>query len=322
MSLETEAILDRRRLRRKLGLWRSLTIIALVAALAVIASLASGDASLIGQQQIARVDITGIITEDRKQIEMLRKIAKADHVKGVILAINSPGGTTTGAEALFEEIRALSKKKPVVAQFGTVAASAAYITGLACDHIVARSNTITGSVGVIMQWPEVSGLLDKIGIKMNEIKSGSLKAAPSPFQPASPEARRVAEEMIANGKRWFIGLVEERRKIKVSDIPGLSEGRVYLGSTALKYKLVDAIGGEKTAVAWLAENRNISANTRIVDWKPENTVDWQMAPSLSSLLSQVIVETATTLSRSTLLGDHVDSLGLNGLVSIWKTVEN
>ena len=205
---------------------RALAVVAVIGALAVAGYYVSASQKLLGRDQIARIEIAGLITDDRKQQKLLKKLRSADHVKGVIVYINSPGGTTTGAEALFEGIRQIAEKKPVVAQFGTVAASAAYIAGLATDHIVARGNTITGSVGVIMQWPEFTGLLDKVGIKMNEIKSGKLKAEPSPFRPENPEAREVSKEMIANGHQWFLGLVTNRRKITTSEVPGLEEGRV------------------------------------------------------------------------------------------------
>ena len=166
----------------------------------------------------------------------------------VIFFINSPGGTTTGGEALFEGIRELAKVKPVVGQMGTVAASAAYITGLATDYIVARGNTITGSVGVIFQWPDVSQLLDKLGVKMNEIKSGPLKANPSPFQPVDEAGKAAAEQMVAESQRWFVGLVTSRRGIDTASIAGLEQGRVYSGREALTHKLIDQIGGEAEAV--------------------------------------------------------------------------
>ena len=108
------------------------------------------------RRQIARVTIEGLITEDRDLLRLLKQIGESKQVAGVILFVNSPGGTTAGGEALFEALRELAKTKPVVAQFGTVATSAAYIAGLATDHIVARGNTITGSVGVIFQWAEFS----------------------------------------------------------------------------------------------------------------------------------------------------------------------
>ena len=152
------------------------------------------------RRQIARVSLEGIITEDRDQLKLLKQLAESKQVAAVILFINSPGGTTTGGEAMFEAIRELAKAKPVVAQLGTVATSAAYIAGLATDHIVARGNTITGSVGVIFQWAEVSQLLDKLGVKMNEIKSGPLKANPSPFQPMDEAGKALAEQMVAESQ--------------------------------------------------------------------------------------------------------------------------
>ncbi len=318
MSFETESILDRRRLRRKVGFWRGLAIIAIIAALAVFAYTGGGARQLFGQPQIARVAITGLITEDRKQLKMLRQIAKARHVRGVVLAINSPGGTTTGAEALFEEIRAIAAKKPVAAQFGTVAASAAYIAGLASDHIVARGNSITGSVGVIMQWPEFTGLLDKIGVKINEVKSGSLKAVPSPFQPLSPDARRVTEEMIADSQKWFLGLVESRRKIKADDVPGLREGRIYVGRSALKHKLIDAIGGEDKAVAWMVEKHKIRADLKVVDWQPEKDLSWPLADAISSFLARILLKAVDYVGKSATSAQQLGILTLDGLVSVWQ----
>ena len=322
MSLETESILDRRRLRRKLGWWRSIAIVLGVLALAVAAVFSDGSKELLKKAQIARIKVTGLITEDRKQLEMLRRLANASHVKGVLVFVNSPGGTTTGAEALYNEIRALAKTKPVVAQFGTVAASAAYITGLATDHIVARSNTITGSVGVIMQWPEFTGLFEKIGVKMNEIKSGPLKAAPSPFQPVTPEARQVTEEMIAEGQRWFVGLVQERRKIEPSSVPGLTQGRVYLGRSAVRYKLVDAIGGERAAVDWMVKKRNVEQGLKVIDWEPEQDLGWPLTGAIGSYLADILRGTVVNLGQAATSSDQLGRLGLDGLVSIWHPGKN
>src|SRR6516165_9793066 len=192
MALQAENILDRRRLRRHLSFCRVLAIAALTLAFGAFAYSRGGALGFGEPHQIARFTIDGLITESRQQLQLLERIGDAKHVAGVILYVNSPGGTTTGGEALYESLRRLAGKKPVVAQFGTVAASAAYMAGLAADHIVARGNTITGSVGVIMQWPEVSGLLDKLGIKMNELKSGPLKANPSPFQPMDEAGKKLA----------------------------------------------------------------------------------------------------------------------------------
>jgi protease IV len=322
MTLETETILDRRRLRRKLGFWRGLAIVVLLGALGWFAIRTIAPPGLTSEPQIARITVSGLITSDRKQLQLLEKLAKADHVKGVIVFVNSPGGTTTGGEALYEGLRDLAKKKPVVAQFGTVAASAAYIAGLATDHIVARGNSITGSVGVIMQWPELTGLLDRIGIKMHEIKSGKLKAAPSPFMPVDEEARRVAEEMVLEGQKWFLGLVKERRKIDPTTVPGLVAGRVYSGRMALRHKLVDAIGGEDQAVEWLVKTRKLKPGLNVVDWKPETNVPWPLAGAMSSFFADIVRATLARLGMTVGETSALAPIGLDGLVSVWHPGKN
>ena len=312
MTQETEGILDRRRLRRKLGLWRGLAIVAGMLALGALALIGTGAKDLVKQDQIARVTVEGMITEDRKQTELLKKLTAADHIKGVILFVNSPGGTTTGGEALYQNLRNLAAKKPVVAQFGTIAASAAYIAGLGTDHIVARGNSITGSVGVIMQWPELTGLLDKIGVKMNTVKSGSMKAEPSPFKPLDEENRRLLNEMIAESHRWFLDLVRDRRKVDTAAIPGLLKGRVYSGREALRYKLVDEIGGEEEARKYLVDKRKVPANLKVIDWKPKKELDWPFPNAIANYLLRGL---AGWLGAGT-LGD-VRSSGLDGLLSVW-----
>ena len=318
MSLETETLLDRRRLKRHLSFWRIAAIVAVAAAIG--AYLFSDDGAFSERRQIARISLEGMITESREQLRLLERVAESNNVSGVILFVNSPGGTTTGGEALYESLRRLAAKKPVVAQFGTVAASAAYIAGLGTDHIVARGNSITGSVGVIMQWPEVSGLLDKLGVKMNEIKSGPLKATPSPFQPLDEAGREVTESMIAEGQRWFLGLVRERRQINTAEVPGLEQGRVFSGREAVTYKLIDEIGGEQEAVRWL-EGRGVQKDLRIVDWKVGGR-DWAWGGALAGIVrlltGQIGGELATLLAKDGTLG----AFTLDGLVSVWQPSRN
>jgi protease-4 len=320
VSLETETVLDRRRLRRQISLWRVLAVLAIVAALGAFA-ISRSDGLGFDKRQIARVKIEGVISDDRDLQKMLKKIAEAKHVQGVLLAINSPGGTTTGGEALFESLRRLAEKKPVVAQFGTVAASAAYIAGLGADHIVARGNTITGSVGVIVQWPDLSGMLDKIGVRMNEVKSGPLKATPSPFQPTDERGRALTEEMVREGQRWFLGLVSARRGIDPTTVPGLTDGRIYSGREALRLRLVDEIGGEQEAVRWLV-GRGVSDKAKVVDWKPENDDDWSFTRSAAafagSVASGVFDGLRDTVQREMGLG----GVGLDGFVSVWQPAKN
>jgi len=319
--LETETVLDRRRLRRSVMLWRGAGLAAVAVAIGAL-SLDNGKiASFAGEKQIARVSIEGTITEDREQLKMLKDIADNDSVAGVLLYVNSPGGTTTGGEALFEGIRALAKKKPVVAQFGTVAASAAYIAGLATDHIVARGNSITGSVGVIVQWPEFVALLDKLGVKVNEIKSGPLKASPSPFEPLDDGGRKVAQGMVSDGFKWFIGLVESRRHIKAADVPGLLDGRIFSGREALDAKLVDQIGGEDEAVAWLKDEKKIPAGAKVIDFKPQAGGGYGFAGMSAQVAGWLLGVNGADISNFFLRDHSISTLGLDGLLSVWHPSE-
>jgi protease-4 len=271
MITDAELIADRRRLKRRLTFWR---IAAVVLALAAVSSLlwTSGDLARYGSH-IARVRIDGLITGDQASLDLLDSIASSPKVKAVIVRIDSPGGTTSGSEALYEAIRKIAKNKPVVAVMDTVAASGGYIAAIAADHIVARGNTITGSIGVIFTFPEISRLLDTLGIKMEEIKSGELKAEPSPYKPVSDKVRQASNALVQDSFAWFTGLVAERRKLPIGQVRLLADGRVFTGRQAAAAKLIDAVGDEEKAVAWLEAEKNIGKGTEIVDWKVPFTAD-------------------------------------------------
>jgi protease IV len=319
MTLDSDILIDRRRLKRRLTLWRVLAIVAVVAALAFAASRdeESGASLGIGRDQIARVTISGFIGDSKPRHDLLEKLRKNRHVKAVIVAIDSPGGTTTGGEALYEDLRELAKAKPVAAVFGTAATSAAYLGGIATDYIVARGNTITGSVGVIFQWAEVSDLLSKLGIKVDEIRSGPLKAKPSPFTPTDEDARRVSEELVKESQVWFVGLVSERRKGAAAALDEIKTGRIYTGRQALQIGLIDAIGDERTAVKWFTSARNVKSDLKVRDWKPETlSASNFFLSSLSSLATRIglgALFDANILSEIGALKDRP----LDGLFSIW-----
>jgi protease-4 len=323
MPLQAEILVDRRRLKRRLSVWR---LVAILAVLAAIAALIMSDDKLSAaagfKPHIARVTITGIIREDREQQELFAKLAKSSQVKAVILKVNSPGGTTTGGEALFEVIRETGEKKPVVAVFGTIATSAAYIVGLASDHIVARGNTITGSVGVILQWAEVSEMLNNLGIKMQEVKSGALKATPSPFRPLDEAGRELTREMVEESEQWFRGLVAERRPVDPDTVPGLSDGRIYSGRQALQHKLIDQIGGEKQAVRWLEEERQIPAGLQIVEWKAEDSGGFGWLGSAARILSALTGISTSGIKAALAPLYSLRSVQLDGLVSLWHPSNN
>jgi protease-4 len=239
----------------------------------------------------------------------------------VLVYVNSPGGTTTGGEALYEGLRAVAKKKPVVAQFGTVAASAADIAGHATHPNVAHGNTNKGSVGVIVQWPEVVELLDKIGVKVNEVKSGALKASPSPFETVDDASKNVAQGMVNDGFKWFVNLVETRRHIKASGVPGLLDGRIFSGREALQYKLIDQIGGEDEAVNWLKTVKKVPKDAKVVDFKPGSGTGLGFAGMSSGIVRWLFGSTAAEIGNFLAQDRTISTLGLDGLLSVWHPSE-
>jgi protease-4 len=298
-----------------------LAVTAAALALGLLLFSSAGRVGLIEQRQVARIAIEGVITDDRDLLRLIKKVGDDRRVEAVVLAVNSPGGTTVGGEALFEALRELAKKKPLVAQFGTVSTSAAYIVGLATDWIIARGNTITGSVGVIFQWPEFSGLLEKVGIKVNEIKSGPLKANPSPFAPLDEPGRQATEKMVAESQRWFLNLVRTRRMIDTSKVEGLEEGRVFSGREALSHKMVDEIGGESEVVRYLEDKRNVPKGLKIVDWKVSRDSDWNLTRLSIKALARLTGIAALEQLAHVVGEDRLASLRLDGLLSIWHGTE-
>jgi protease IV len=317
MASRADDIIDRRKLRRKLTFWR-------VAALLVVA-VAVGSASYwyfrdttggAAAAHIAKVKIEGTIVENEELIERLDRIRKSPAVRGVILAINSPGGTTAGGEAIFEEVRRLAAEKPVVAQVGTLAASAGYMVASATDHIVARQSSIVGSIGVLIQFPDLTGLMEKLGIGVESVKSSPLKAEPSPFTPTTDEERQMVRALIMDSYDWFVGLIEDRRPLTRAEVQALADGSIFTGRQALQRKLVDTLGGEREAVAWLA-TKGVDPELGVVEWKPRRS------GGLLSAFTAGGEGLARLLGLPDYAGDIIRELGadrifLDGLLSVWQ----
>jgi protease-4 len=310
VSLDADTLTDRRRLKRRLFFWRAGAILAL--AIALIALVSEGGWPR--GAHIARVEIGGIVIDDRIQREMLEKIAEDSSVKAVILAIDSPGGTTTGAEALYESIRQVAEEKPVVAVLGTVAASGGYIVAMSADRIVARGNTITGSIGVIFQWAQLEDLLKHIGIEMRDVKSAPLKAEPNPFSRPSPEALRVTKELVDSSYDWFLHLVAERRGMDAATARRLGDGRVFTGWQAVENGLVDEIGSEEQAIAWLAEKHGLDADLPVQTWEPAYP-GLGVAGFVGQTLGEAIIVAGEVVAGKT---QQTKRLTLDGLTSVWQ----
>jgi protease-4 len=310
MASDAEAIIDRRRLKRRLTFWRIVSVVLFIGGLVAVAG-AFGEFDVSKRaDHIARVKIFGLITGDQPTLDLLEDISKSTAVKGVIIRIDSPGGTTAGSEAIYEAIRKIAKDKPVAAVMDTVAASGGYITAIAADHIVARGNTITGSIGVIFQWAEFSKLLEMVGVKMEELKSGELKAEPSPYKPLTDKAREVSMIMVQDSFAWFTGLVAERRKLPIEQVRILSDGRVYTGRQAVAVKLVDELGGEDKAVDWLKKEKKLDDSIKVVDWDVKSRLD-QTGFGLK------ILSAALEALGLPGLRQEAEMRQLDGLVSVW-----
>ena len=269
MSLDADAIVDRRRMRRKLTFWRVAAVLVAVLAVAGAAVVLAPKTGLTtGGNVIARVKIQGLIRGNQARVEALERLGKSN-ARAVIVHLDSPGGTTAGSEQLYDALRTLQAKKPMVVVVDGLAASGAYIAALSADHIIAHDTSLVGSIGVLFQFPNFAGVLKTIGIKVEEIKSTPLKAAPNGFEPTSPEARAAIEAIVLDSYAWFKDLVKTRRHLDDAQLAKVVDGRVFTGRQGVPLKLVDELGNEKTALAWLAKVKKVPANTPVRDYALE-----------------------------------------------------
>ncbi|MGU3399032.1 signal peptide peptidase SppA [Brucellaceae bacterium D45D] len=314
MAQDAEALIERRRLRRKLTIWRAAFLLLVIALIAGLASWSMRGANL-SQPHIAKVRIEGTIFENEELLKRLDRIAKNDAVKGVIVILDSPGGTTVGGETIYEAIRKIAEKKPVVTQVGTLAASAGYMIASASDHIVAHQTSIVGSIGVLFQYPDVSKLLDTVGIKVETIKSTPLKAEPNYFSPASAEAKSMIRSMIMDSYDWFVDIVEKRRGYSHDEALALANGAVFTGRQALEKKLIDGLGGEEEALTWL-KSKGLSEKLPRVEWKP---VSEDTGFSLRDLIIHAGAKLIGVPQNAEGMINQIakERIFLDGLLSVW-----
>ncbi|MDI1263541.1 MAG: signal peptide peptidase SppA [bacterium] len=321
MSLDSDVIVDRRRIRRKLTFWRVVAAVVLIAAVVGIGVIATpaGRASLTSSGSIARVNIEGLIRSDQARVEALERLEKSQ-AAAVIVHINSPGGTTAGSEQLYDSLVRLKAKKPVVVVVEGLAASGGYITAIAADHIVARQSSLVGSIGVLFQFPNFSELMKTVGVKVEEVKSSPLKAAPNGFEPTSPEARAALDALVKDSYAWFRGLVKDRRGMDDALLEKVSDGRVFTGRQALELKLVDQLGDEKTAIAWLVAEKKVKSDLPVRDFK--------LTPQFGDL---TFLRTAASVAFHAMglgsiarqieqagVAQAVDQLALDGMLALWR----
>jgi protease-4 len=321
MSLDSDAILDRRRIRRKLTFWRVTAVAVAIAAIVGVGLMAAPSArsALSGSSSIARINIEGLIRSDQARVEALERLEKSS-VSAVVVHINSPGGTTAGSEQLYDSLVRLKAKKPLVVVVEGLAASGGYIAALASDHIVAQQSSLVGSIGVLFQYPNFTELLKTVGVQVESVKSSPLKAAPNGYEPTSPEARAALDALVKDSYAWFRDLVRNRRGMDAAQLDKVADGRVFTGRQAIGLKLIDQLGDEKTAVAWLVAEKKVKPDLPVRDYK--------LAPRFGDL---TFLRTAASLTLNALgldglarrvaqsnVAQAVDRLTLDGMIALWQ----
>jgi protease-4 len=318
MSLDADAIVDRRRLRRKLTFWRVAALLIVLVAVGIgAAMMMPGSGIKPGDDSIARIKIQGLIRGNQDRVDALERLGKS-RARAVIIHLDSPGGTTAGSEQLYDALRTLQSKKPTVVVVDGLAASGAYIAALASDHIIAHDTSLVGSIGVLFQYPNFTEVLKTIGIKVEEVKSSPLKAAPNGFEPTSPEARAAIEAIVLDSYAWFKGLVKDRRKLDDAELAKVADGRVFTGRQGVPLKLVDQLGNEKTALAWLEKEKKIPATTPVKDFSLEPRFrELSFLHVAAYGFQQVGLKSLGEQVQAWSGAAAVERLNLDGLLALW-----
>ncbi len=222
------------------------------------------DLNLSAKDRVAVVPVNGLITESEPTIEQLKKYAKDDSVKAVVLRINSPGGGVGPSQEIYEEVRKIRDKKVVVTSMGALAASGGYYIACGSQKIFANPGTITGSIGVIMQFVNAKDLIEKIGVKGMVVKSGAFKDIGSPVRDMKPEERDLLQSVIDNVHSQFVSAVAEGRKMDRVKVAGIADGRIFSGEQARALGLVDALGDLEDAVAEAGKMAGIEGEPKVV----------------------------------------------------------
>jgi len=321
MSLDADHIVDRRRMRRKLTLWRIFTVALAIAGILGLARAMSspGGNFVTAGSYVARITVDGLIRTDRDRVEALERLGRSSFAKAVVVHINSPGGTTAGSEQLYDALRRLKQQKPIVVVVDGVAASGGYIVALASDHIVAQSSALVGSIGVLFQYPNFAELMKTVGVSVESIKSTPLKASPNPFEPTTQDARAAIESLVLDAYAWFRGLVRDNRKLDGAALERVADGRVFSGRQSLELKLIDELGEEKEALAWLVKANNIDPKLPIRNYELESKFADLPFLRLAATATLDAVGLTSLARRIENWGTvrAIERLNLDGLLALW-----
>ena len=301
MSLDWQILEETKKKWYRKGLWRGLLIsIVLATAIYLFSNFTNFSSNF---SHIARININGIIFDNTEIVEIFDNLAKNDNVKSVLVKINSPGGTVVGSESLYVAINSLSQKKPVISLMGEIATSGGYIVALASNYILARQNTLTGSIGVIVENQNFSELSEKIGVSIDTTKSGKIKGGQNPLSPLDPLVKINNQKLVNYSFDWFISLIKKNRDINQSVLELISDGRTLTGGMAMDLGLIDGIGTEKEALKYLEKNYPDIKGLPIIDIE---------TPSKKSFLNEII--NRVSIDSLKFVSEYTNSLKLMSLV--------
>lgn len=292
-------------LRRSRTVWRVLFFVALAIAVLAIAGRFAMEQGTVGDR-IARIDLVGTVMTDPARLATIERLAEDTLVKAVILAVNSPGGSTAGGEELYEALGRLRAEKPVVTVVHEVGASAAYMAAIATDRIFARRLSIVGSIGVLYQHVNAGKLLGTIGIDLDKVQTGPLKAEPDLDEPLTGNVRASLQALVDDSFAWFVDIVAERRDLPRPEVLTLADGRILTGRQGVETQLIDAIGGEAEAIEWLESEKELADDLPVFTYYPVPEDNWF---DISNWMEGA--------ARGAFSGG-TQAIALDGLVSLWQ----
>jgi protease-4 len=216
--------------------------------------------------------------------EMLLQAERDDQVRAIILEINSPGGSAVVSEQIYQRLKRFrsATNKPVIASFGDTAASGGYYVAAMADKIVANQGTLTGSIGVILEYYTATGLMDKVGVKAEVIKSGNYKDIGSPYRETTNEERGILQSIVNDSYEQFVDRIAEGRKLDEAVVRKLADGRIYSGTQALEHKLVDALGSREQAILQ-AKLLGVADDATVVEYTSDSWIDQLFGGAMQSL---------------------------------------
>ncbi|MCL5063219.1 MAG: signal peptide peptidase SppA [Nitrospirae bacterium] len=254
---------------KKTCIFITLFFVALIVISAIV-TLFRGEVPL--KEKVAVVDVEGPIIQAKDTVDEIKGYIKDKSIKAIVLRVDSPGGGVVPSQEIYEEVRKAAAQKKVIVSMGSVAASGGYYIAAPASRIIANPGTITGSIGVIMEVPNIKGLMDKIGVKAEVIKSGKHKDIASVFRGIGSEEREIIQGVMDDVHEQFIKAVSDGRRMPVEDARKIADGRIFSGNQALKIGLVDELGDLEYAVKVAAKMAGIKGEPEVITKKERSPI--------------------------------------------------